>query len=104
MGLRSVIVARSLVIWPSPVRNYPGSPALARCRRPLTENRTIPEATAHAGEGSAAKLNRRLTGDLDDIIMMALRKEPQRRYASVEKFSEDIRRQLEGLPVIARRD
>jgi serine/threonine protein kinase/tetratricopeptide (TPR) repeat protein len=42
-----------------------------------------------------------LRGDLDNIILMALRKEPSRRYASVEQFSEDIRRHLEGLPVIA---
>ncbi|RMD65948.1 hypothetical protein D6833_02140, partial [Candidatus Parcubacteria bacterium] len=48
------------------------------------------------------KLKRRLTGDLDNIVMMAMRKEPQRRYASVEQFSQDIRRHLEGLPVIAR--
>ena len=33
-----------------------------------------------------------------------MHKEPQRRYASVEQFAEDIRRHLEGLPVIARRD
>ena len=45
-----------------------------------------------------------LRGDLDNIILMALRKEPQRRYASVEQFSEDIRRHLEGLPVSARSD
>ncbi len=42
-----------------------------------------------------------LKGDLDNIILKALRKEPQRRYASVEQFSEDIRRHLEGLPVTA---
>ncbi len=35
---------------------------------------------------------------------MALRKEPQRRYASVEKFGDDIRRHLEKLPVAARKD
>ena len=45
--------------------------------------------------------NRQLRGDLDNIVLMALRKEPQRRYASAEQFSEDIRRHLEGLPVIA---
>src|SRR6266568_1726774 len=45
-----------------------------------------------------------LRGDLDNIVLKALRKEPQRRYASVEQFSEDIRRHLEGLPVIARKD
>ncbi|HWL93135.1 MAG TPA: serine/threonine-protein kinase [Phycisphaerae bacterium] len=47
---------------------------------------------------------RKLAGDLDNICLMALRKEPQRRYGSVEQFSEDIRRHLSGLPVIARRD
>jgi serine/threonine protein kinase len=43
-------------------------------------------------------------GDLDNIVLMALRKEPQRRYASVEQFSEDLRRNLEGRPVIAHKD
>jgi tetratricopeptide (TPR) repeat protein/predicted Ser/Thr protein kinase len=45
-----------------------------------------------------------LRGDLDNIILMALRKEADRRYGSVEQFSEDIRRHLEGLPVTARND
>ena len=40
-------------------------------------------------------------GDLDNIILMATRKEAARRYQSVAQFSEDIRRYLEGLPVIA---
>ena len=54
-------------------------------------------------EGSRAKLRRRLLGDLDNIALMALRKEAQRRYGSVEQLAEDIRRYLEGLPVVARR-
>lgn len=45
-----------------------------------------------------------LRGDLDNIVLMALRKEPERRYQSVEQFSEDIRRHLEGRPVLARKD
>ncbi len=45
-----------------------------------------------------------LEGDLDHIVLMALRKEPQRRYASVGQFAEDIRRHLEGRPVLAHRD
>jgi eukaryotic-like serine/threonine-protein kinase len=52
--------------------------------------------------GSAAKLHRRLAGDLDNIVLKALRKEPQRRYGSAEQFGEDIRRHLDGLPVTAR--
>ncbi len=47
---------------------------------------------------------RRLTGDLDTIVMKAIRKEPERRYGSADQLSEDIRRHLEGLPVLARGD
>jgi eukaryotic-like serine/threonine-protein kinase len=51
----------------------------------------------------APKIKRQhLHGDLDNIILTALRKEPARRYASVEDFSEDISRYLNGLPVKAR--
>src|SRR5205085_1986310 len=45
-----------------------------------------------------------LRGDLDNIALMAMRKEPDRRYKSVEQFSEDVHRYLEGLTVIARQD
>ena len=47
---------------------------------------------------------RLLRGDLDNIVLMALRKEPERRYSSVALFAEDIRRHVDGRPVIARRD
>jgi tetratricopeptide (TPR) repeat protein len=47
---------------------------------------------------------RELRGDLDNILMMALRKEPSRRYVSVDQFAQDIRRHLEHLPVLARKD
>ena len=57
-----------------------------------------------AGAGTPEKLRRRLEGDLDNIVLMALRKEPQRRYASVEQFSQDLGRHLANLPVIARPD
>ncbi|MEO8029877.1 MAG: serine/threonine-protein kinase [Gemmatimonadota bacterium] len=45
-----------------------------------------------------------LRGDLDRILLMALRKEPERRYASVEQLAEDIRRYLGNLPIRARPD
>jgi serine/threonine protein kinase/tetratricopeptide (TPR) repeat protein len=63
-----------------------------------------PQTGSGTREGSPEKLRRRLSGDLDNIVLMALRKEPLRRYVSVEQFSEDIRRHLEGLPVVARTD
>ena len=53
---------------------------------------------------SSDKLRKQLIGDLDNIVLMALRKEPLRRYASVNDFQEDIRRHLDKLPVIARND
>lgn len=46
--------------------------------------------------------HRALKGDLDNITLMALRKEPDRRYRSVEDFAGDVTRYLDGLPVIAR--
>ena len=60
---------------------------------------TAPRA---ARDTSDAK-RRRLRGDLDVIVLKALRKEPQLRYSSVEQFSEDIRREMQRLPVAARR-
>lgn len=48
-------------------------------------------------------LRRQLSGDLDAVVLMALRKEPGRRYASAEQLSDDLFRHLEGLPVQARR-
>jgi non-specific serine/threonine protein kinase/serine/threonine-protein kinase len=45
-----------------------------------------------------------LRGDLDNIVLMALRKEPGRRYATAQQFAEDIRRYEVGLPVVARKD
>ena len=61
------------------------------------------ESPSRVRDGSAEKLSRRLRGDLDNIVLMALRKEPQRRYASVEQFAADISRHLGNLPVSARR-
>lgn len=55
-------------------------------------------------EGAPSKLARRLRGDLDNIVLMALRADPQRRYESVEQFAEDLRRHLSSRPVIARKD
>ena len=47
---------------------------------------------------------RRWQGDLDNILLLALNKDPQRRYGSVDQFSEDLRRHLSYQPVKARAD
>jgi serine/threonine protein kinase len=62
-----------------------------------------PESVSQTRDGRPEKLRRKLAGDLDNIVLMSMRKEPLRRYSSVGQFSEDIRRHLEGLPVVARK-
>ncbi|MDQ3686019.1 MAG: tetratricopeptide repeat-containing serine/threonine-protein kinase, partial [Acidobacteriota bacterium] len=46
-------------------------------------------------------LRREIAGNLDNIVLKAMCKDPSSRYASVDDFSEDIRRHLDGLPVVA---
>ena len=55
-------------------------------------------------EGDRRRLERRLRGDLDNILLAALRREPERRYASVTALAGDLRRHREGQPVKARPD
>ena len=62
-----------------------------------------PESVSRTRDGDPRRLGRRLKGDVDAIVLKALRKEPKQRYGSVEQFAEDIRRFLDGLPVKARR-
>jgi serine/threonine protein kinase len=57
--------------------------------------------SVNGAEATPARLSRRLRGDLDAIVLTALRKEPQRRYTTVDRLSEDIGRHLRGLPVTA---
>jgi tetratricopeptide (TPR) repeat protein len=61
-------------------------------------------ALADARDVNANRLQRILRGDLDNIVCMAMRKEPERRYASAQQMASDIQRHLDGKPVIARRD
>jgi serine/threonine protein kinase/tetratricopeptide (TPR) repeat protein len=65
---------------------------------------TTPASIAATREGRPERLRRRLEGDLDVVVLTALRKEASRRYASVRQLSEDIGRHLDGMPVHARKD
>lgn len=61
----------------------------------------------HSPEGtlkSKIHSSRLLKGDLDNVVLKAIKRESDRRYNSVEQFSEDLRRYLAGLPVTARAD
>jgi eukaryotic-like serine/threonine-protein kinase len=85
-------------------------PAHQLAGRTATERERIicevdPEPPSAAVRGTArARLRRRLAGDLDTIVLKALRKEPARRYPSVEALLDDLERHRTGLPVRARPD
>ncbi len=91
-------------------RELPEKPSLRVLRREsLPPAGTVPtgpepELASETREGTPERLRRRLQGDLDAIVLMAIRKEPERRYSSVEQFSTDIDRHLRNLPVMARLD
>ncbi len=61
-------------------------------------------AVAEERGTTPARLVRQLAGDLDNIVLLALRPAPARRYPSVSQFSDDLRRHLEAQPVTARKE
>ncbi len=67
-----------------------------------TEKRTALVEVSRQRNAQPRELSRQLAGDLDNIVLMALAKDPRRRYGSVEQLSEDLRRHLLGFPVMAR--
>jgi serine/threonine protein kinase/TolB-like protein/Tfp pilus assembly protein PilF len=71
----------------------------ARVQRPSTQL-TVETATARAS--TLPELSKHLRGDLDAVVLMALRLDPHERYASAEAMSEDLQRYLSGQPVEAR--
>jgi serine/threonine-protein kinase len=82
----------------------PPSEAVTRIERGGRDEVCTPDEVARARSVRVDALARRLRGDLDTIVLMALRKEPERRYASVDHLAADIRRHLAGHPVSAHRD
>jgi serine/threonine protein kinase/Tol biopolymer transport system component/tetratricopeptide (TPR) repeat protein len=58
-----------------------------------------PDSVSRVRDGSLEKLRRQLSGSIDNIVLKALRKEPQRRYQTVDEFARDIEHYLEGRPV-----
>jgi eukaryotic-like serine/threonine-protein kinase len=63
-----------------------------------------PESVSEVRDARPGLLRRKLEGDLDNIVLKALRKEPARRYGSVQQLADDIQHYLDGRPVIARPD
>ncbi len=78
----------------------PESPSTAITR---TDDGFDPRAASRTRATSPGALRRELAGDLDNIILKALAKEPERRYPSAAELAADLGRYLDGHPVLARR-
>ncbi len=68
------------------------------------QDTTDPAAPSRVAAADSPVSARLLRGDLDTIALKALQREPQRRYATVAAFAEDLHRFLSGRPIAARRD
>lgn len=90
------IICEEMPVKPSTAVGNPGDTHSADSEKSIT-------VTSLAGRRLKA-LKRKLQGDLDNIILKALRKAPEQRYGSVQEFSADIESYLTGLPVSARGD
>jgi serine/threonine-protein kinase len=96
------VLLYELLTGQRPFRVKTGSP-LDIVRAICEETPRSPSA-ASAAEPDPGVDPRRLKGDLDTIVLMAMRKEPERRYSSIGQLAADIRAYLAGYPVIARGD
>lgn len=67
------------------------------------DSQSAEKVAASRGMG-VERLRRTLLGDLDTIVLMAMRKEPERRYASPMRFADDIENYLKGRPIEGRKD
>lgn len=81
----------------------PELPSVRAMRADRSPGEHPPDVAARARDTSADRLARLLDGDLDGIVLMAMRKESGRRYASADMLRQDIERYLSGLPVLAHR-
>ena len=80
------------------------NPQAQNSRSPIEVCRAILEVQPPPPSRAANRVrDRGIAGDLDDIVLKALRKEPDRRYSSVDEFRADVERYLDGFPVRASR-
>jgi eukaryotic-like serine/threonine-protein kinase len=81
-----------------------GSTTWALAQQICEQDPAPPSATAVAATTGYGRFATTLRGDLDNIVLKALKKAPDERYPSAEQLSEDLRRYLRGFPVTARPD
>lgn len=67
-----------------------------------SDTQRVAEILSDTTPARPSQVQRKIDSDLDNILLMALRKEPRRRYGSVEQLANDLRNYLAGMPVVAR--
>lgn len=82
------------------LKSTPYKPSQNFSRQPKNEQQSL----ANHRNSTPGEVKNKLQGDLDAIIMKALRKEPDARYHSVEQLWDDLQRRKQNLPIIARKD
>jgi serine/threonine-protein kinase len=97
------VVLYELLTGAQPFREA-GDDASSARQRILTTEPPLPSrvVSARAGVPNRRVDAAQLVGDLDTIVRTALRKDPAERYASVERLADDLRRHLDGRPLLAR--
>jgi serine/threonine-protein kinase len=94
---------------PYPVKSYQDLPWAIKNMGPEKPSQLVLREEPNIDEGystppgSRMKVSRRLRGDLDAIVLRALRKEPEKRYQTVAQLADDIRRSLAYEPISARK-
>ncbi len=78
--------------------------SMRELKQAVCEQEPVDPSAVNAGGGTGSASKRAWSRDLDLITLQALRKEPSRRYQSVEQLAEDVRRYLGKMPVNARPD
>ena len=109
------VYALGILLYELLAGHHPWSEARQRpgdLERAVLESEPRPPSTTLTGAGAASiaatrratvpQLRRQLEGDLDTVILTALCREPESRYASALSLAEDLQRQRAGLPVMAR--
>ena len=91
-------------IWHVVNRSEPPKPSLAISEKRSEISRTADQTSGQLALTLFLQNSKFLRGDLDNVILKALKREPERRYKSVEQLTEDLSRFQKGLPVAARPD
>ncbi len=97
-------IAQSIETWVDAAPLPPSRAVFSEVSTKGGQHGATPSGSTAPRSNGSCPASRDLAGDLDVIVLTALRREPERRYKSVEQFAEDIRRHQEGLPIAARAD